>query len=96
MKSNHHVFFTISLCLLSSFLIANSTTEKGLPVSCSEVETGQAWVEGAEFVMGDDNAYREEGPAHKVSVSSFWMDVHEVTNAQFEQFVQATGYITVA
>ena len=57
MKSNHHVFFTIGLCLLSPFLIANSATEKDLPVSCSEVLTGQAWVEGVEFVMGDDNAY---------------------------------------
>ena len=26
----------------------------------------------------------------------FWMDVHEVTNAQFAAFVEATGYVTTA
>lgn len=54
------------------------------------------WVEGAEFVMGDDHTYPEESPAHGVQVSGFWMDVHEVTNAQFARFVQETGYVTVA
>jgi formylglycine-generating enzyme required for sulfatase activity len=96
MQTSQHLLFIISLYLLSSFTIANSTVEKGLTVSCSEVDTVQAWVEGAEFIMGDNNAYSEEGPAHKVTVSGFWMDVHEVTNAQFEEFVEATGYITVA
>ena len=56
MQISQHLFFIISLYLLSSFTIANSTAEKGLPVSCSEIETVQAWVEGAEFIMGDNNA----------------------------------------
>ena len=31
---------------------------------------------------GDDNqAWRDEYPKHEVVVDSFWMDVHEVTNA---------------
>lgn len=35
-------------------------------------------------------------PVHRVSVSPFWIDETEVTNEQFEQFVKATGYVTVA
>lgn len=35
-------------------------------------------------------------PLHPVTVAGFWMDVTEVTNEQFEKFVQATGYRTVA
>ena len=31
-----------------------------------------------------------------VRVDGFWIDRHEVTNAQFKQFVDATGYITLA
>jgi sulfatase modifying factor 1 len=35
-------------------------------------------------------------PVHRVRVDGFWMDATEVTNEQFEQFVRATGYVTVA
>ena len=33
---------------------------------------GMRWVPGGTFRMGDDNAYPEEAPAHKVAVSGFW------------------------
>jgi formylglycine-generating enzyme len=35
-------------------------------------------------------------PAHLVAVDGFWMDRTPVTNAEFERFVNATGYVTVA
>ena len=35
-------------------------------------------------------------PIHRVYVDGFWMDATEVTNAQFEKFVNATGYVTIA
>jgi formylglycine-generating enzyme required for sulfatase activity len=35
-------------------------------------------------------------PIHRVRVDGFWMDATEVTNEQFERFVKATGYVTVA
>ena len=35
-------------------------------------------------------------PVHRVAVDGFWMDKTEVTNKQFEKFVRATGYKTVA
>ncbi len=65
-------------------------------VQCLEVFGGSVWVEGAEFVMGDDAGYRDEGPARRVRVDGFWIDAHEVTNAQFADFVTATDYVTVA
>ena len=58
------------------------------------------WVEGGSFDMGafesDLEALPREKPRHRVKVSGFYMDVHEVTNAQFAEFVTATGYVTVA
>jgi len=42
-----------------------------------------------------DNAlwwFGAEIPRHQVSVEAFYMDRHEVTNRQFRQFVEATGY----
>jgi formylglycine-generating enzyme required for sulfatase activity len=35
-------------------------------------------------------------PVHEVELDGFWMDRTPVTNAQFGEFVRATGYITVA
>ncbi len=53
-------------------------------------------VPGGTFVMGDDEHYPEERPAHRAEVGSFLVDIHPVTNAEFGRFVRATGYPTVA
>jgi formylglycine-generating enzyme required for sulfatase activity len=55
-----------------------------------------ARVPGGSFLMGSDKFYREEGPVRPASVEAFWIDTHPVTNAQFEAFVEASGYLTVA
>lgn len=39
---------------------------------------------------------RDELPRHRVFVEAFYIDKYEVTNARFQQFVQATGYRTDA
>jgi len=59
---------------------------------------GMTWIEGGTFQMGADSrqASEDEYPKHPVTVSGFWMDRTEVTNAQFAAFVRATGYITTA
>ena len=56
------------------------------------------FIKGGEFLMGGDNdeARSDEFPKHKVEVSSFWMDQNEVTNAQFQKFIDETGYVTTA
>ncbi len=41
-------------------------------------------------------ATRDSRPIHRVYVDGFFMDKTDVTNAQFAEFVKATGYITVA
>jgi sulfatase modifying factor 1 len=37
-----------------------------------------------------------EAPARRVSMSPFYLDVHEVSNAEFNRFVLETGYVTEA
>ena len=44
------------------------------------------------FVMGADSAVIDAAPRHRVWVDSFWIDRHEVTNAQYKEFIDATGY----
>lgn len=59
---------------------------------------GMVLVPGGTFVMGGNNpqASPDEYPQHKVKVDAFYMDITEVTNAQFREFVKATGYVTTA
>lgn len=61
-------------------------------------KAGMVYIPGGTFKMGGDNeqADQDEYPKHQVTVDAFWMDEHEVTNAQFQKFVETTGYITTA
>ena len=59
---------------------------------------GMVFIKGGTFEMGGDNdqAREDEYPKNKTQVSDFWMDVTEVTNAQYTQFVKETGWQTIA
>lgn len=85
------------------------TTEKALAdCCCSQLPSryevkgacteGMVWISGGEFIMGSDDpdAKKDEKPAHSVRVDGFWMDATPVTNKQFKEFVDATGYVTTA
>src|SRR2546423_24145 len=48
------------------------------------------------FRIGTEDGFPYERPVHQVSIKSFWMDRHEVTVRQFQQFTRATGYKTDA
>ncbi len=51
---------------------------------------------GGSFRMGSTSFYPEEAPIHTAAVGPFAIERHPVTNAQFAEFVDATGYVTVA
>lgn len=53
-------------------------------------------IPAGEFIMGDDAGNGDETPVHKVSVAAFEIDKFEVTNEQFQAFVDKTGYVTTA
>jgi formylglycine-generating enzyme len=67
----------------------------GLP-SEDGASAGMAFIRGGTFVMGSERQRPEERFTHAVPVDGFWIDRHEVTNAQFREFVAATGYVTLA
>jgi formylglycine-generating enzyme required for sulfatase activity len=73
----------------------NCTSYSGLPAGDGET-AGMVFIPGGAFQMGSDRDRPEERYAHSVRVDSFWIDRHEVTNAQFRKFVEATGYVTLA
>ncbi len=58
---------------------------------------GMVWIRGGDFSMGSEHGmFTDARPVHRVRVDGFWMDQTEVTNRQFSEFVQSTGYVTIA
>jgi sulfatase modifying factor 1 len=76
------------------------------PVPPGKAPKGMVWIPGGEFSMGAQDppamdtvgmqATKDSRPIHRVYVDGFFMDKTDVTNAQFAEFVKATGYVTVA
>ncbi len=77
------------------FLLVVSVGRAGSPPAAPP---GMVLIPGGEFLMGSEEAYAapNEKPAHRVRISSFFMDERPVTNKEFVKFVDATGYRTVA
>lgn len=77
---------------------AGMPTTGGAPQPPGQAPPGMVWIPGGEFTMGSDfaRAWDDEQPPHRVRVDGFWMDATEVTNAEFQKFVDATGYVTTA
>ncbi len=57
---------------------------------------GMVRIPGGTFQMGSESGFPDEAPVHEVTVAPFYLDTHEVTNADFAKFVEATGYKTEA
>ena len=56
-----------------------------------------AWIPAGEFWMGSEEPqFPDSRPVHRVRLDGFWIDRTEITNEQFERFVKATHYVTVA
>jgi sulfatase modifying factor 1 len=54
------------------------------------------WIPAQNCTLGSDRHYAEETPAYRAAVDGFWIAAHQVTNTQFAEFVDATGYLTIA
>ncbi len=89
------VLFLVSKGLLTGGSTANAnlaTTNANLQ-NAPAVPTGMALVPGGEFTMGRDaGEIQEAKPPHTVTVRPFYMDIYEVTNEQYAEFVKATDH----
>ncbi|ENH98135.1 hypothetical protein J416_01514 [Gracilibacillus halophilus YIM-C55.5] len=93
-----------SCCAVSRSQVgSHHDTKKSIPYVTDEslkFKDKMVFLDGGEFLMGTDDqegfASDEEGPVRKVKVDPFYIDTHTVTNAEFKEFVDATGYKTEA
>ncbi|NES84136.1 MAG: formylglycine-generating enzyme family protein [Moorea sp. SIO2B7] len=86
----------ILLAVSLLFLFSTVLTSSPLAFADSPCPEGMVSIPGGTFTIGSDTYYPSERSAVDVTVDSFCIDRHEVTNAEYQAFVQATGYVTVA
>jgi formylglycine-generating enzyme len=89
----------VAMAFTAGFAISGKVSR---PVStagqheCHEPDGTEVRIPGGTFLMGSNEYYEEEGPAHVVTVQGFSIDRFAVTNARFGKFIQATHHITDA
>ncbi|OHB68605.1 MAG: hypothetical protein A2Y77_00565, partial [Planctomycetes bacterium RBG_13_62_9] len=81
-----------SICLVMVMLIVcGCPRQEGPATSSAQVVTTKSGIEmivipGGSFVRGTDKGSPDEAPAHKVSISPFWMDRYEVVQEEFKKY----------
>lgn len=77
----------LTLTLYAKLGTADSATDSAQRLDKQDM----VLIPAGEFFMGNEEAHEDETPLHTVIISSFYLDEHEVTNAEFLEFVYATG-----
>lgn len=87
----------LAWCLLTPPLTAEPPKPTAAPEKAPHpAPPGMVWIPGSKFLMGSRDGKPDEQPVHEVELTGYWMDATEVTNAQFQKFTDATGYVTIA
>ena len=90
------------ISLLFLVLLLGCSAKPKEPSKSADVPTsepahqGLVLIKAGSFAMGSAAGMPDEAPVHQVDVKQFWIDSHEVTNAEFAKFVAATNYQTEA
>jgi formylglycine-generating enzyme required for sulfatase activity len=93
------IILIASVLIIAPFAALIWKASAASPAGLDPVLAPMVRIPAGEFTMGTDAAdekHAEESPGHTVALKAFWMDATEVTNAQFQAFTDATGYLTDA
>ncbi|GAB3918909.1 formylglycine-generating enzyme family protein [Mucilaginibacter boryungensis] len=97
MKQGLYLLFVFALVCFSCNQHPKSSAQANVAEPIDIVKPVMVKIPGGTFNMGtNDPSFPDAKPVHAVTVDPFLMDEHEVTNAEFEAFVNATHYVTVA
>ena len=83
------------VCLLILTMLLGCGTPRHIPSArdslppVNDTPDGMVLIPAGEFEMGRNQGAANERPAHTVYVDAFYMDIYEVTNAQYKVFVDA-------
>jgi formylglycine-generating enzyme required for sulfatase activity len=97
--------YYLILLAVPAFFFAGCSTSQQTDVTASPAATqhppavnsplikDMAYIPAGDFLMGADDAdaLPDEKPVHRVFLKAYYIDRYEVTNAQYQRFVLATG-----
>lgn len=84
-KTQFLILVIVSLLLLGPFKVfAGPENDLKDPVA-------MVFVPGGTYTMGADHGFPDEQPKHEVSIDPFYIDINEVTVAQYQKFLNETG-----
>jgi eukaryotic-like serine/threonine-protein kinase len=100
LKKNRKIVIRIAaaataLIALAAVALMLSRNKASTPIDAPKVVVppGMVLVKGEKFFMGSNDlrGYANSKPAHPMTVGNFFLDVNEVTNEEYYQFVGRTG-----
>lgn len=83
-------FVAILLLAAAVLFIALARASAAEPAPTPTPPPGMAFVPAGDFTMGADDGNFDERPAHRVTLSGYFIDLHEVTIEEFNAYVRAT------
>lgn len=89
------ILITVAVVIFMRFILSNNPKPSADgPTSTINPPEGMILVKGGVFLMGSDapGTYANAQPRHPVKVNDFYLDINEVTNQQYAEFVKATRY----
>lgn len=72
--------------------IFHYTDSSSISVSFKPDLKDMALIPAGEFIMGTDDRLRDEKPVHVVYINAFYIDRFEVSNEDYKEFIDNTGY----
>ena len=62
------------------------------PTSAPSDKPNTMYIAGGEFILGSDTGNEDETPQQNMYINAFNIDIYPVTNAEYKDFVEATGH----
>lgn len=87
-KNTHTI--VLAAFVLVTISVISACQPKSEPKTANYEQMELVFIPGGEFLMGMEEGW-DTGPVHAVYVDDFYMDRHEVTNAQYYAFCRETG-----
>ena len=83
-----HIINLKHIAFIFIFLILWLCSIQRIPFA-GDAPDGMVLIPAGEFEMGSDKGAANEYPGHTVYLDAFYIDTHEVTNAQYKAFIDA-------